>query len=55
MAPDAAVMSVVPVDKLIASPVPPIVATLDVAEVQVTVLVKFCVEPSVKVPVAVKF
>lgn len=47
-------MSVVPADTLVACPVPPIVATLGVAEVQPTVLVRFCVEPSVKVPVAVK-
>ena len=55
--PEVAVMVVVPTAALVASPWLPLLllttATVVELELQVTVVVRFCVEPSVKVPVAV--
>ena len=51
--PDAAWMVVVPPTKAVANPEPPIVAAAVLDEVQLTVLVRFCVLLSLKVPVAV--
>jgi hypothetical protein len=51
--PDLALMEEVPVATAVARPAALIVATLVVADAHVTVLVKFCVLPSLKVPVAV--
>jgi hypothetical protein len=48
-----AVIVVVPVPAVLASPFPPIVATFALDDVQVTWDVRFCVVPSLKVPVAV--
>jgi len=53
MAPEAALIVLVPAATPVASPPALIVATLVVCEVHVTVLVKFCVELSENVPVAV--
>jgi hypothetical protein len=52
-APDVACIWLVPADTAVAEPPAPIVATPVVCEVQVTEPVKFCVELSEKVPVAV--
>ena len=54
-APEAALIVLVPAATPVANPPALIVATLVVCEVQVTVLVKFCVELSENVPVAVNF
>jgi hypothetical protein len=53
MAPEAALIVLVPAATPVANPPALIVATLVVCEVHVAVLVKFCVELSEKVPVAV--
>src|ERR1700735_2504679 len=53
MAPEAALMVLVPAATPVANPPVVIVATLVVPELHVTELVKFCVELSEKVPVAV--
>jgi hypothetical protein len=53
MFPDVAPMSVVPVPRLVARPVLLMLAVNGVSELQVTVAVRSCVVPSVKVPVAV--
>lgn len=53
MEPDVAVIVVLPIVLAVASPPAPIEATELVVELQVAVVVKSCVEPSVKVPVAV--
>ncbi|HXO06277.1 MAG TPA: hypothetical protein VN884_11680 [Candidatus Sulfotelmatobacter sp.] len=53
MAPEAALIVLVPAATPVASPPAVIVATLAVCEVHIAVLVKFCVELSEKVPVAV--
>jgi hypothetical protein len=53
MAPEAALIVVVPAATPVANPPVVIVATVVVCEVHVAVLVKFCVELSEKVPVAV--
>jgi len=50
--PELAVMAEVPMLTPVASPAVLMVATAGVAEFHVTVLVRFCVEPSVNVPVA---
>jgi hypothetical protein len=52
-APEAALIVLVPVPTAFANPPAAIVATLVVCEVHVAVLVRFCVELSEKVPVAV--
>lgn len=52
-APDAAVISDEPGATPVATPAALIVANAGVAELHVTAAVKFCVEPSVNVPVAV--
>jgi hypothetical protein len=52
-APDVALMDEVPVATVVANPVVLIVATLVVAEAHVAVPVRFCVLPSLNVPVAV--
>ena len=49
-----AVIVVVPVAALLASPFPPIEATLTLEDVQVTSFVRISVVPSLKLPVAVK-
>jgi hypothetical protein len=46
IAPDTALMLLVPTPTAVAIPPEVIVATLVVSELQVTVLVMFCVEPS---------
>jgi hypothetical protein len=53
IAPEVAWIVAVPVPTPLASPPLEIVATLVVSETQVTELVMFWVEPSLKVPVAV--
>jgi hypothetical protein len=53
MPPELAVMVAVPIPTLLASPAALIVAVVSVSEDQVTVLLRFCVLPSVNVPVAV--
>jgi hypothetical protein len=53
MAPEVALMVDVPVATPLANPPAVIVATDGVAELQVAVLVRFCVEPSLYFPVAV--
>jgi hypothetical protein len=53
MAPDAAWIVAVPTLTVVASPVALMVATFVFEEVQVAALVRFCVEPSPYVPVAV--
>ena len=53
IAPEVALMVVGPVAMPVASPAVLIVATPVAVEAQVTEFVRFCVEPSVKVPVAV--
>ena len=52
-APDAALIVLIPAATAVANPLALIVATVVVCEVHVAVLVKFCVELSEKVPVAV--
>lgn len=52
-APEAAIMVLLPVETDVANPAALIVATVFVAEVQVTELVRFWMLPSLKVPVAV--
>ncbi len=51
--PDVAVIVVLPCATLVASPELLMVATAAVDELHVTVFVRFCVLPSVNVPVAV--
>jgi hypothetical protein len=51
-APDAAWMVVVPPAKAVANPDPSIMAAAELDELQVAVLVRFCVLLSLKVPVA---
>jgi hypothetical protein len=51
--PDPAVIVVEPVPQPLARPIASIVATVDNEEAQFTEVVTFCVEPSVKVPLAV--
>jgi hypothetical protein len=53
IAPEAALIVLIPVPAPVANPPAVIVATLVVCELQLAVLVKFCVELSEKVPVAV--
>jgi hypothetical protein len=52
MAPEAACILLVPAATAVASPPEVIVATVVVCEVHIAMLVKFCVELSEKVPVA---
>jgi hypothetical protein len=51
--PEAALIVAVPPPTPVASPLPLIAATAALEELQVTEFVRFCVLPSVKVPVAV--
>jgi hypothetical protein len=53
MPPETALIVLVPAATPVANPPAVIVATLVVTELQLAVLVKFCVELSEKVPVAV--
>ena len=53
IAPEVALIVLVPVATPVANPPAVIVATVVVCELHVAVLVKFCVELSEKVPVAV--
>ena len=53
MAPDAAWIVAAPTLTVVASPAAVMVATFVLEEVQATALVRFCVEPSAYVPVAV--
>lgn len=51
--PEVALMVAVPIPTLVANPVVLIVAVVMVLDTQVALAVRFCVLPSVKVPVAV--